>query len=255
MFKVLQALFAAALAALSLALPAFAQEGPELQLRISKNFGYAAGGEMQGTFSLRATGPDTLERVVFTLDGEPMGEVGEAPFNFSFNTDNHAMGEHTLAATGYTRDGRTLQSNEIRREFVTAEQGWQSGLRILGPILALVLAVTLITTFLPLIGGKKRLDTPPGEERQYGFAGGAICPRCQRPFPLRVLSINVSPFHRLDRCPYCGKWSVLRPRPLQELRAAERAELTRQKAEIPAPEESEEEKLLKELERSRYDDV
>lgn len=55
---------------------------------------------------------------------------------------------------------------------------------------------------------------------------------------------------QLDRCPYCGKWSVVRSLPLAQLRQAEQAELEQARGQIP--EISEEERLKKELDDSRY---
>jgi Ribonuclease G/E len=54
---------------------------------------------------------------------------------------------------------------------------------------------------------------------------------------------------KLDRCPYCGKWSVVRHQSLEALRAAEQAELEGEKAQVP--EETEEEKLKRELDDSK----
>lgn len=255
MRKIRLSILLAVIAALALVQAVPAQDGAELQLRMSKTFGYAAGGEMQGAFTLKASGPETLQRVVFTLDGQPLGEAAEPPFDLTFNTGSYPFGVHTLAAIGYTSDGRELQSNEIQREFVSAEAGWQTAKKLLIPILALVVVIALLSTVFPMLGKKKNQELPAGAPRNYGVAGGAICPRCRRPFALRVMAINLSPLHRYDRCPYCGKWSVLRRKSIDELRAAEQAELVQAQAEAPAPEESAEEKLRKELDRSRYQDL
>jgi hypothetical protein len=68
---------------------------------------------------------------------------------------------------------------------------------------------------------------------------------------LKALSINISPFHKLERCPYCGKWAAVRRKSLDELRAAEREEL-KQAAGTLEFGLSEEEKLRRELENTRY---
>ncbi len=57
---------------------------------------------------------------------------------------------------------------------------------------------------------------------------------------------------RFDRCPFCGRWGVVRIASLSELRKAEATELEDAKASQPIPEESEEEKLRKELDDSRF---
>ena len=58
---------------------------------------------------------------------------------------------------------------------------------------------------------------------------------------------------RLVRCPYCGKWSVIGYTQLQNLRAAEQAEMLEEKAQIPQA--NAEEKLKKELDDSRYQEM
>ena len=58
---------------------------------------------------------------------------------------------------------------------------------------------------------------------------------------------------RLDRCPHCGRWSFTRRWLPEDLAAAE----AKLRDEKPAahPELSEEERLRRDLEASRYDDV
>jgi hypothetical protein len=58
--------------------------------------------------------------------------------------------------------------------------------------------------------------------------------------------------NKFDRCPYCGKWSAVRPLPIDKLRAAERAELEQAGAGEQFAGESAEEKLKKELDDSKY---
>ena len=61
---------------------AFAQtEVDQLSLRLSRDFGYSSGtGDIQGNFSLRASGPENLVRVGFFMDDQLMGEITEPPF-------------------------------------------------------------------------------------------------------------------------------------------------------------------------------
>jgi hypothetical protein len=100
----------------------------------------------------------------------------------------------------------------------------------------------------------KHSSTPLGAEQKYGIGGGAICPKCNRPFPLRLWWINIG-LNKIDRCPHCGKWSMVRPRSLPELRQAEKAELTTLQAASPLGDESEADKLKRELDDSRYHDT
>ncbi len=234
---------------------ALAQEEQELTLSLSRDFGYGGmGNDIQGLFSMHAKGPDSLVRVEFFIDGELMAEDAESPFAFQFSTDNYPLGLHTLTAIGYTTDGQELPSREITVEFVSADEGWQAAGKILVPVLILVGISTIGAFVLPFISGKKRGSTPPGEQRRYGVAGGAICPRCKRPFSLNFLAPNML-VGKLDRCPHCGKYGIMRARSLTDLRAAEAAELQTAQAQSQMPEESEEERLRKELDDSKFHDV
>ena len=231
---------------------------PELQVGMRRDFGYASGtGKIQGTFTISAYGPTDLARVIFYLDGQAMGEVQQAPFSLRFSTDTYNKGEHTFSVLGYTSSGRKLDSNSITAVFVTAKEGWEAGLKILVPMLSLVFGVTLLmivwTVFSSGLMGKKLKDLPPGTERQYGMVGGAICPRCKRPFSRHVLSPNMV-VGKLERCPYCGKVSVVAARSLAELRAAEAAELA-VAGGTPVNGARPDEQLRKELDDSRFQDL
>jgi hypothetical protein len=113
-----------------------------------------------------------------------------------------------------------------------------------------VFGLIVLSFVISFVTAGKLKDLPPGAPRQYGAAGGAICPRCRRPFSRHFLSLNVL-VGKLERCPFCGKWSILAAQPLSILRAAEAAELEEAVGEAVPP-ESEEERLRKELDQSRY---
>ena len=235
-------------------IPAAAQDAPKLALRMRRDFGYGGGNEIQGTFTMLASGPENLSKVVFYIDEQVMGEVTQAPFNLRFVTDNYSLGLHTLVAVGTTSDGLELRSNEITISFVSAEEGWQAGLAIAGPILGLTFVILLLSFGSMLFTGKKLKNLPPGTPRSYGAVGGAICPRCSRPYPRHVFAPNMV-FGKLERCPFCGKWAVVRGYPLEALRAAEAAEVADAQNSGIGPGVSEEEKLRKDLDSSRYQDL
>ena len=231
---------------------------PELQIGLRRDFGYASGtGKIQGTFTISARGATDLKRVIFYLDGRSMGEVQQPPFSLRFSTDAYDLGEHTFSALGYTSSGGECESNSITAVFVTAKEGWEAGLKILAPMLGLVFGVMAImivaTVFSSGLAGKQLKDLPPGAERKYGLAGGAICPRCKRPFARHLLSPNLV-VGKLERCPYCGKLSVAAARSMSELRAAEAAEVSAAGA-APTNGASPDEQLQKELDDSRYQDL
>lgn len=247
-----------AILVLLLAFPnsALAQAEPELTLRMSRDLGYSSGtGQIEGTFSLKASGPDDLAKVTFFIDGQPMGEDSEAPFSLRYNTGSYSPGVHTLSAIGTTRDGRTLNSREIKVEFVTAEEGWKAAGRIAIPILAISFGAILLSFVLPLITGRgKKTSLPLGAPRSYGVFGGAICPKCGRPFSRTIMGINLI-VGKLERCPHCGKFSIVQRASPQMLRQAELAELQMAPEKPAGPELTEEERLRKELDNSRYNEL
>ena len=235
---------------------AFAQEDEELRLRLNRDFGYSSlsGGQIQGTFSLVISGPDDLSRVVLYLDGEILEEMGEPPFRLRFVTDNYPLGTHTISAIGFTADGRELRSNQISTEFVSAGQGSGAALWIVGAVLAvIVIGMGIAFLFGNVLGKGKKTDLPLGAPRRYGALGGAICPKCNRPFAVHVYGLKLL-VARFDRCPYCGKWSFVRRSHSDILKQAEAAELEWASPEQQVPAYRKEQDLLKDLDDSRYQD-
>lgn len=236
--------------------PALAQEPEELILSLRRNFGYSSGtGRIQGNFTASASGPENLSQVVFLIDGQEMGVVTQSPFEIKFDTDNFDLGVHTLSAIGYTADGQELQSTGQRREFVPAEEGWQTAGKIAIPIFGVVFLIMLLSFVLPMVLGRgKRSSVPLGAPRSYGMLGGAICPKCGRPFGMHIWGFNLVA-GKFDRCPHCGRWSLVNRASTSALHAAEAAELEGTGTEPSAPAVSSEEEIRKELDDSRYQDL
>jgi hypothetical protein len=238
----------ALLVSLLAAAPALAQD-EELNLSLSRDWGYGGfNNDIQGTFSMKVTGPDDLARVEFYIDDTPIGEATTTPFRLQFVTDDYPLGAHTLWAKGTTADGEVLRTQTIDVTFVPASATTDMLKKILLPLAAVIVGTVLLAAVVSMITGRKLRSLPPGTPRQYPL-GGAICSKCGRPFAMHILAPNVL-VGKFDRCPYCGKWSVTRRAPLADLRAAEEAELAA--AGRQAPEASEEEALRKELDESKY---
>jgi DNA-directed RNA polymerase subunit RPC12/RpoP len=236
---------------------AFAQSTSELELTLSRDFGYAGfSNDIQGLFTLKIKDPpENLSKVVFFIDSTSMGEDIQSPFSLQFNTDSFPLGLHSLSAVGYATDGSELNSNIIQVQFVPAGSGMESVIKIVIPVVVLIILIALVAVFLPIILSKGKIaSTPLGTPRKYGVGGGAICPKCSRPFPLRLWWINLGA-SKIDRCPYCGKWSFVRPRSISDLRAAEAAELADTQPEKTINGESEADKLQKDLDESRYQNM
>ena len=241
----------------TLKLSAFAQtDEDQLTLRLSRDFGYSSGtGDIQGTFSMSVSGPDNLMRVVFFIDDQMIGEITEPPFRLRFSTDDFPTGIHRMSAVGYTTSGQEYRSNEIQAEFVTAQQGTQQALKFIFPLLGFIAIAVLISLLFPmLISRGKTTSLPPGAARNYGIFGGAICPKCQRPFGMHLYGVNLL-VGKYDRCPYCGKWSLVRAVSSNQLAAAEAAEIETAAQSDKASPVSEAEQLEHDLTDSRYQDL
>lgn len=232
------------------------QSEEDLTLKLSRDFGYSSGtGRIQGTFSMHVTGPEDLSSVEFLIDGKVIGESNTVPYRYQFNTDSYEQGVHTISVRGRSVDGEILNSNEIRVEFVSPQEVPQQVLKIILPIFGLVFLISIVTILIPMVTRKgKRSIVPLGSPRTYGVFGGAICPKCKRPFSIHLFGLNVV-IGKLDRCPYCGRWSIVRRASPLELRDAELSEID----QIPQSEDekklTEKEQLMKEIDESKYQDI
>ena len=105
MRKIRFACMAAILVNLLMVYGAFAQTS-QLTLRISRDWGYGGlNGDIEGLFSMQASGPADLRRVDFFIDNSQIGEVVQAPFNLQFNLGQSASmalaaAEFVPSATG-----------------------------------------------------------------------------------------------------------------------------------------------------------
>lgn len=132
-----------------------AQEG-ELELSLSKDFGYdGLGGEIEGRFSLHASGPEGLVEVRFMVDQVVVAVDDEPPFGFQFDTGDYAPGAHTLTAIGILANGSTVRGPEIRRNFLSAEEARQATTRLIFPLLAVVGGLILLGSVAPLLVGRR----------------------------------------------------------------------------------------------------
>ena len=123
---------------------------------------------------------------------------------------------------------------------------------IVGAILLIYIGIRVASAMTSR--GKSRSVVPLGSQRNYSLAGGAICPKCHRPFHLDFMAIKIGFGVKFTRCENCGKWSVVRRASMEELRAAERAELAETQAGQQVHEKSAEAKLDEMLDESRFTD-
>ena len=59
-------------------------QSEELAIRLTRDWGYGAGSQIQGKFSLRVDGPEDIVRVEFIIDQEVVYSATESPFRFQF---------------------------------------------------------------------------------------------------------------------------------------------------------------------------
>jgi DNA-directed RNA polymerase subunit RPC12/RpoP len=241
-------------------IPVLAQE-IVLTISVNKQFGYNMGSQIQGTFRIRVRGPEDLAAVTFLLDGETLGEVTAAPFELSFKTGEYAPGWHEIAAVGTTSGGQSLTSRTLSFQFVSADTAGEGMLKFIVPVLVLVVIAILATGVFPMLTGRKKpamvydpASYMPGEPRSYGVLAGVVCPKCGRPFGMHWWGLNISFTGKYDRCPHCGKWSLVRRASREELMAAEAAEYAENTASSPRPAPNAEEKLREQLDDSRFTD-
>ncbi|MEK7312663.1 MAG: Ig-like domain-containing protein, partial [Chloroflexota bacterium] len=74
-------------------------------LSVRRDWGFGGGSQIQGLFTMEATGPGNLVSVTFKIDSTVVGEVTSSPFKIRFDTDDYLTGWHTLTAVGKTIDG------------------------------------------------------------------------------------------------------------------------------------------------------
>jgi len=224
----------------------------EIQLQVHRTFGYGNGDQIQGLFTLEATGPE-LKSATFRIENQVIAEVMSPPFTARMDTDQYPHGFHTLTVIGETTDGRTLTSVPRRYEFVDAAVGNNAVLQIGGRIaligFGLVAVIFVMQIFLFSSG--KHQTLPLGAHRNYGIKGGAICPKCGRPFGLHLMGINLLTGY-YDRCDHCGKWSFVARATPEQLAAAEQAELKLGQPEMPIAQETSEAKLKRQIDESKF---
>ncbi len=223
-------------------------------LNVNRIFGYSSGGaEIKGKFRMAVIGVENIQSATFLIDGEAVATLDAGPFEISFQTEDYPFGAHDLSATVHTADGSVLDLPARHFVFVSAEQEQQAVGKIIVPLFSGVAVVVAIGVGLQVLSLKKRkIDIPLGSARTYGFLGGGICPRCKRPFSLHIWGLNMLT-GKLDRCDFCGKWSVQRRHSIEDLHAAEIAELADAKqAGEQVVEKSEKEKLKEMLDDSRF---
>ena len=200
---------------------ASAQTEQPYRVSLRRDFGYGAGMDIQGNMTLSLKGDESaVSRVSFLMDGEELLMTESEPFSFSFTTDDYPAGVHQLSARVETRDGKTFTTDALTYNFLSKEAASRSTRGIILPLIGLIGGVALLSWLLQYLTSRKKPQS--GALSYNGFYGGAVCPKCGRPFARSLFGMNMVA-GRLERCPHCGKWSLTRRASLAELEAAEAA--------------------------------
>ena len=235
-----------------------AADSADFNIRLQRDFGYGGmGNNIQGRFSILVSDDIDFVEVLFYMDDLEMGKVTEAPFRFQFSTDDFPPGAHEYWALGVLADGSELVSNRIS-VFVLSKEEANSGLGFIFLIIFGGIGVVLLLSFvISSIVSKKVKQGEYFDEnllpKGFHAHGGTICKKCGKPYAYKVFSGNFIT-HKLDRCPHCGKMTFSRPmsRSLMIAAAEDMHDPDKTETGDNIGGLSEEEKLRKQLEESKY---
>ncbi len=229
------------------AVSVFAQEDTAVQLRLSRDWGFGMGGNIEGTFSYRVTAPDNVVRVEYLMDDAVIATGTETPFRYQFNTEDYPDGSHTMQAIGYTADGQALPSNSITRNFLAPNVASQATIWLVGGILAVIAVGWLLTYFVGTRGKSAK------EKAVSGAHGTAVCPNCSKPFARHLFAPNLGAT-KFDRCPHCHKWNMVGRASQAEIDAALEILHGSKDDTAVSPTTSPEDDLRNQLDDSRFED-
>lgn len=222
-----------------------------LTLNVSRLMGYGGGDRIQGWFRLSVpTPPADTQIVQFWVDDILIATDTEPPFQTDILTDNYPLGTRTLRAEIQLADGRTQATAPRTYIFVPESEGFEVAGRIVGFTFGALAVAAVVVGVVQAVAFRRRTPTPLGAPRTYGWAGGAICPACRRPFARHWWAPNLG-LVKFDCCDHCGRWNLVGRASPEALAAAEQAE----RANAPTDtlhQESAEDRLRRQIEDSRW---
>lgn len=184
-------------------------------INLRRNWGYGAGSNIQGSMTLSLSGDlVSITRVEFFIDDQLLSDQNEAPFSFSFNTDNYEEGVHELHARVYTKNGEVISVGPSIYNFLSSADAMNTTFQLIGVILGITLLGMAISYF---VSSRNRSSG----ERAVGPLGLAVCKRCGQAFPRSIFGFNLVA-GKFERCPHCGKWQLTRRASAAEIEQAER---------------------------------
>lgn len=232
---------------LSMTTIVFAQS-ETFSIRITKDWGYAGfSGDIQGRFSLKASGNDDLVSVTYLFDDQPVATLTEPPFRYQFVTSAYDIGIHNIQAKGILADGTNVLSNTMIRNFLSKETSGDMLKNLLIPILSITVIISILGVMIPAFLNK-------GKKFQVGIyssKGGTVCKQCHLPFSRHYFSPNMG-IGKLERCPHCGKIQITLPTNSDKLKLAEERYTQANQENLPSM-DNPEAKLKKMIEDSKFD--
>ncbi|MDY0125012.1 MAG: hypothetical protein RBS09_02305 [Anaerolineaceae bacterium] len=219
-----------------------AQEQSQWILKLTRNFGYGSGSDIQGNMTLSLGGDlNSITKVVYYIDDELMAEVSQNPFKLPFNTDDYQPGVHEMRAEITSNDGKVMPAGPIVYNFLSAiDAGGKTTTMIV-----VILGITAAAMGLSWLISSRQKDSGV---MTAGIHGLAVCNRCGKTFPRSFFGMNMV-IGKFERCPHCGKWQITRrASPLEIEWANERNQPEEPERIVEKPEEDD-------LDESRFIDL
>ncbi len=124
-------------------------------MKFHKDFGYSSfGNEAQGNWTAHADTSTDAVRVEFYLDNLLQFNDTEAPFAWSYYTDNYAEGLHTIKAVAYDASGNSA-SAEGQQKFVPFPVEETMAI-ILASVIGVIVAAVAAVVWMRRTKNKKR---------------------------------------------------------------------------------------------------
>ena len=120
-----------------------ASGAPTVSIELIKRFGFAAFGDMSGSFTAIASVSADIVRVEFYLDNQLMLNDTAPPFQWEFDTSNYSLAQHTFKVMAYDNLGESVDAS---REANFVEGPFP-------PYFAVILALFLILAICAVVYG------------------------------------------------------------------------------------------------------
>lgn len=172
-------------------------------LRLTRNFGYGSGSDIQGNMTLSLTGDlSSIVKVVYFMDDQPMAELTQEPFKQPFTTDDYQPGVHKMRAEVSTADGNVTPVGPIVYNFLSAGESGEKTTSLLFTVIGISVAAMGVSWF---ISSRQK----GGTVATGGMHGLAVCKQCGKTFARSFFGMNMV-VGKFERCPHCGKWQITR---------------------------------------------